>query len=84
MTIGLVAPRVRKAENVAVLGLVCVVVACATVHDAHNGRQPALGSGRDARSDTAALTGTWELVSVTTLWPDGHLTEPWGATRSAD
>jgi hypothetical protein len=25
------------------------------------------------------LEGVWELVSVTTRWPDGRVTEPWGA-----
>lgn len=25
------------------------------------------------------LAGVWDLVSVTTRWPDGRVTEPWGA-----
>jgi hypothetical protein len=25
------------------------------------------------------VTGVWDLVSVTTRWPDGRVTQPWGA-----
>lgn len=28
---------------------------------------------------TRQLEGTWELVSIHTRWPDGRVTEPWGA-----
>ena len=26
-----------------------------------------------------SLVGTWDLVSLSTRWPDGRVTEPWGA-----
>jgi hypothetical protein len=31
-----------------------------------------------AANDAARLIGTWDLVSVTAQWPDGHATKPWG------
>ena len=32
-----------------------------------------------ALQNSGALVGVWDLVSVRTRWPDGRVTEPWGA-----
>ena len=49
--------------------LIASGTACAAVRVA----TPSVPDGR------ATLEGVWELVSVTTRWPDGRMTEPWGA-----
>ena len=39
------------------------------------------GCGRGEAEDNvkSQLVGTWELLSIHTRWPDGRVTEPWGA-----
>lgn len=39
----------------------------------------ASGANRSVLGSPGDLVGVWNLVSVTTRWPDGRVTEPWGA-----
>ena len=64
MPIHCIAVGTRRLAVVATLGALGLVAACAT---------PSMSSGK------AGLAGVWELVSVTTRWPDGRVSKPWGA-----
>ena len=70
MALHRVLPWVRRGAAVASLGGLYAAAACAP-------RQAAPSSTRAA---SPGLQGAWELVSLTTRWPDGRTTEPWGAT----
>lgn len=53
---------------VALLGILPSVVGCHRTN----------GATRSAVERSGVLVGVWDLVSVKTRWPDGHVTEPWG------
>ncbi|HEY4128994.1 MAG TPA: lipocalin-like domain-containing protein [Gemmatimonadaceae bacterium] len=63
-----IAPHARRKVVVALFGALAFAVGC----------DRASGATRNALENSAALTGVWDLVSVKTRWPDGHVTEPWG------
>jgi hypothetical protein len=62
--------RSRRLSMVAPLAVLALAAACV----ASRAAKPSAPTGR------ASLTGVWDLVSVSTRWPDGRVTEPWGAS----
>jgi hypothetical protein len=62
--------RTRRIAAAFALATLTAAAGCATR------RVPA----RSAPADATTLEGVWELVSVSTRWPDGRVTAPWGAT----
>lgn len=58
------APRRMALRLIALWVIVIGQVSCA--------KQPS------AVNDAARFVGTWDLVSVSAQWPDGHVTNPWG------
>jgi Lipocalin-like domain len=69
MPIQRIAAHGRKGVAVALLGALSLSAGC----------DRASGAARSALESSGALAGVWDLVSVSTRWPDGHVTQPWGA-----
>jgi hypothetical protein len=71
--------RIRR--HPATLTLYSALLAAAACIPGHGAPRPAPSGPRAGATSRAAspLVGVWELVSVTTRWPDGRVTEPWGA-----
>jgi hypothetical protein len=69
MPIDHVAAQARRGLAVALLGALSVTAGC----------DRASGATRTVLERSGALVGVWDLVSVRTRWPDGRVTEPWGA-----
>lgn len=72
--------RVRGVVVIVSLGLACGVTARATAQSAPT--RPALAPPHPARAAvrhaTDFIQGTWELLTLSTRWPDGRVTAPWG------
>jgi len=64
-----IAAPARSGIVVALLGAVLLTAASARASSSH----------RSATGSADLLVGVWDLVSIKTRWPDGHITEPWGA-----
>lgn len=69
MSIQHIAAHARKGLVVALLGVLSFTAGC----------DRASAATRTALGTSGALAGVWDLVSVRTRWPDGRVTEPWGA-----
>lgn len=69
MPIEYFAAQVRRGLAVAVLGALSITAGC----------DRASGATRTVLEGSGVLVGVWDLVSVRTRWPDGRVTEPWGA-----